>query len=133
MSIRLFAIRYSLFSNPMRHHDKNRKLGREKSQRVALLRSLARSLLLAGGITTTTAKAKALRPYIERVITAGKSGTLEDIRRNVAKLGGARDATAKLRELAKRYEKRSGGYTRIVRIGRMGKRVSDMSRIELLN
>ena len=116
----------------MRHHDRNRKLGREKGQRTALLRSLARSLVLSEGITTTTAKAKALRPYVERLITTSKKGTLAASHMVVERLGGARDTERKLRELATRYTKRAGGYTRIVRLGRVGKRVGEMARIEFI-
>ena len=116
----------------MRHHDRNRKLGRKKGGRTALLRSLARSLILTEGITTTTAKAKALRPYVERMITVSKKSSLASHRSMTSQLGGARDADRKLHELAGRYAKRGGGYTRIVRLGRVGKRVGEMARIELV-
>jgi len=117
----------------MRHGDKNRKFGRVKRQRTALLRSLARSLVLKEGITTTTAKAKALRPYLERLITVSKKDSIASRRLVARRLGGASDAVKKLHEtLAPRYEKRSGGYTRIVRLGRVGKRVGDMAKIELI-
>jgi large subunit ribosomal protein L17 len=117
----------------MRHHDSTRKLGREKRQRVALIRSLARSLVLEEGIVTTTAKAKALRPFVEKLVTAGKKGGVTSRRSAAQKLGGAPDAVKKLHEtIVPRYEKRSGGYTRIVRLGRVGKRIADMSRIEFV-
>ena len=117
----------------MRHGNKNRTLHREKRQRVALLRSLARSLVLFEGITTTSAKAKALRPFVERLITAGKQGTAASRRVVATRLGGAPEIVKKLKgELAQRYAKRSGGYTRITRLGRVGKRVVDSARIELL-
>lgn len=116
----------------MRHHDKNRKLGREKRQRTALIRSLARSLVLSEGIVTTEAKAKTLRPFIERLITTIKKGTLAGRRLVVEQLGDASGASKKMKELAERYEKRPGGYTRITRLGRVGKRVGEMARIELV-
>lgn len=116
----------------MRHHDRNGKFGRVKRQRTALLRSLARSLILSEGITTTEAKAKALRPLVERMITASKRESVASHRAALRVFGTARDADSKLHELAKRYEKRSGGYTRIVRLGRVGKRVGDMARIEFV-
>ena len=116
----------------MRHHDRNRKLGRVKRQRVALLRSLARSLLIAGGITTTTAKAKALRPFVERLITTEKRGTLASTRIALSRLGTS-DTAHKLREIATRFATRPGGYTRITRLGRVGKRVGEMSRIEFVS
>jgi|SRR3989344_3933322 len=116
----------------MRHHDRKRKLGRVRRQRVALLRSLARSLIIAGGITTTTAKAKALRPFVERLITTSKRGTLASTRIALSRLGTS-DTAGKLREIAARYAKRPGGYTRIVRLGRVGKRVGEMARIEFVS
>ncbi|MBI2610407.1 50S ribosomal protein L17 [Candidatus Kaiserbacteria bacterium] len=115
----------------MRHHDRNKKLGRVKRQRTALLRSLARSLILHEGITTTEGKAKALRPFVERLVTMSKNGSLSHTR-TVAKRLDSAQASKKLSELAKRYEKRAGGYTRIVRLGRVGKRVGEMSRIEFV-
>ncbi len=116
----------------MRHHDRNRKLGRVKRQRTALLRSLARSLILTEGIVTTSAKAKALRPFVERLITAGKKADLASRRDGSRQLGDSRAAIKKLHELASRYTKRTGGYTRIVLLGRIGKRPGEMARIELV-
>ncbi len=60
----------------MRHHNANRKFGRVTKQRGALLKSLANSLILEGKIVTTAPKAKELRPYTEKLITTGKSGTV---------------------------------------------------------
>lgn len=116
----------------MRHHKSTRTLHRTKRQRVALLRSLARSLVLHEGIVTTVAKAKELRPFVERLVTSSKANTLASRRLVAAKLGSI-EATKKLHDdLAKRYAKRAGGYTRIVRLGRIGKRVGESARIELL-
>jgi len=117
----------------MRHHKANRKLGRVKRVRVALLSSLARSLLLEEGIVTTTAKAKSLRPFVERLITASKHNTLASRRKVASVLGRSEDIVKKLHEtIAPRYKDRAGGYTRIVRLGRVGKRAIESSRIELL-
>lgn len=117
----------------MRHHKAKRKLGRKKGPRVALVRSLARSLILRGGITTTIAKAKELRPFVETLVTASKKDTLASRRIIISRLGNAKDAEAMLHsEYAKRFAKRSGGYTRIIRLGRIGKRVTDMARIEFV-
>ena len=115
----------------MRHHDRNRKLGRVKRQRVALLRGLARSLILHEGITTTEAKAKTLRPFVERLVSKAKESSLTGAR-TIATSLASREAEKKLRTLAKRYQARAGGYTRITRLGRIGKRVSEMSRIEFV-
>jgi large subunit ribosomal protein L17 len=113
----------------MRHHKAKRTLHRDKRQRTALLRSLARSLVLAGGITTTVAKAKELRPFVEKLVSASKKDTLAARRIVVAEIG---DATKKLYELRERYQKRAGGYTRIVRLGRVGKRAIESARIEFV-
>ena len=117
----------------MRHHDKNKKLGRVKRVRVALLRSLARSLVLEEGITTTTAKAKALRPFVERLISTSKRNTVQSRRSVLATLGDTQDAVKKLHDtIAPRFASRAGGYTRIIRLGRVGKRMIESARIELL-
>ncbi len=117
----------------MRHHKKNRKLGREKAQRTALLRSLARSLVLEEGITTTIAKAKELRPFIEKMVTMSKLNNLASRRIIATRMGGAVDVVKKLHETyAPRYAQRAGGYTRIVRLGKVGKRVLEAARIEFV-
>lgn len=117
----------------MKHHKKTRTLGRKKGQRTALLRSLARSLFLSEGITTTIARAKELRPFVEKIISASKENTTASRRAVSARLGGAADAVLKLHTtLAPRFKGRAGGYTRIVRLGRVGKRAIESARIELL-
>lgn len=116
----------------MRHHHKTRTLGRTKRQRTALLRNLARSLLLSGSITTTAAKAKELRPFVERLVTTSKHDTLQS-RREITRRLGAGDAASKLRNtIAPRFASRAGGYVRIVRLGRVGKRVGDAARVEFV-
>ncbi|OGG46906.1 50S ribosomal protein L17 [Candidatus Kaiserbacteria bacterium RIFCSPHIGHO2_01_FULL_49_13] len=101
----------------MRHHKKIRKFGRERNERHALLRSLARSLIVHERIETTEARAKELRPMIERLLTRGKKGTLADRRLVSARLGGAPRETKKLFDtLAPKYKDRNGGYTRIIKI-----------------
>lgn len=117
----------------MRHHVRTRTLHRDKRQRTALLRSLARSLVLKEGITTTVAKAKELRPYIERLITQSKKNTLSSRRATARTLGNALDVVKKLHDtIAPRFAERAGGYTRIIRLGRVGTRVGEAARIELL-
>lgn len=111
----------------------HRKLGRVKRVRTALMRSLARSLILEEGITTTVAKAKELRPFVEKLVTAGKEDTLSARRRLLSDMGGDRKVVSKLSgEIAKRYASRKGGYTRIVRLGRTGKRMIESARIEFV-
>ncbi len=117
----------------MRHHNAHRTLGRKKRVRVALLRGLARSLVLHESITTTIAKAKELRPYVEKLITSSKENSLASRRRVSTILGGAPDAVRKLHDtIAPRYASRAGGYTRITRLGAIGKRVIESARIELV-
>jgi large subunit ribosomal protein L17 len=116
----------------MRHHSAKRTLHRTKRQYTALLRSLARSLVLQEGLTTTVAKAKELRPFVEKLVTESKKGTLQSHREVISRIGSS-EAAKKLKDtLAPRYAKRSGGYTRIVRLGRIGKRVGEQARIEFV-
>ena len=108
-------------------------MGREKGQRVALLRSLARSLVLQEGIVTTVAKAKELRPFVERLVTTGKANTVASRRLLSTRLGGAADAVTKLHgELRERYAERKGGYTRIIQLGKIGKQATQSARIEFV-
>lgn len=105
----------------MSYHKTNRKFGREKNQRVALMKSLALALATEGKIKTTEAKAKELRPMFEKLITLGKTGTPASRRlleARVGKIAGKIIAT----ELGKKYEGRNGGYTRITK---MVRRLSD--------
>ena len=116
----------------MRHHKKRRTLNRPKAQREALLRSLARSLVLEDGITTTIAKAKELRPFAEGLVTEAKKGSLASRRLVASRLRSA-EAVKKLHDtLAPRYAARAGGYTRIVKLGRVGKRIAEMARVEFV-
>lgn len=101
----------------MRHAKKKFTLGREASQRRALMRNLADSLMLHGSIETTLAKAKALRTVVEPLVTAAKNGSLSN-RRNVLRVLYSDRAVKKLfDEIAPRYRERRGGYTRIVKTG----------------
>ena len=104
----------------MRHHKNHRTLGRDTDQREALLRGLAQSLILHEKITTTEAKAKELRPFAEKLVTAAKADTLAARRRVLSALGQpATDVTQKLfGTIAPKYKDRQGGYTRIIKIGR---------------
>ena len=117
----------------MKHHKKTRTLGRERTTRCSLAQ-LARSLFLSEKITTTVARAKELRPFVERLISASKENTAVSRRIVSSRMGGARDAVLKLHEtIAPRFKERIGGYTRIVRLGRVGKRAIESARIELLS
>lgn len=114
----------------MRHRIFGRRLNRTSSHRRALRRNLAASLIQHGAIRTTEAKAKELRPFIERLITVAKQGTLHARRRVISTLGRDRDVfdddgglqdksvvQMLFDEIAPRYADRPGGYTRIIRLG----------------
>ena len=108
----------------MRHRKLGRQLSRTSSHRRAVLRNLAASLFLTeqGRITTTEAKAKEVRPFVEKIITLGKRGSIHARRRAIALLG-SKEAVSKLfDEIAGRYANRNGGYTRLIRLaqGRRG-------------
>lgn len=101
----------------MRHHKSNRILGRKRNQRGALLRSLARSLVVKEKIKTTEAKAKELRPFVEKLITRSKVDSVANKRVITSRLGVSEGAAKKLfAELGPRYKDRSGGYTRITKL-----------------
>lgn len=115
----------------MRHHDRNKKLGREKNQRGALMKSLARSLVLHEKIKTTETKAKALRPYVERLITQSKKNTIPARRMVISKIGT--DGAKKMFDiLGPKYKERRGGYTRVTKLQRRNSDDSKMSLIELV-
>ncbi len=115
----------------MRHGNVNRKFGREKNQRNALLKSLARSLVLKGKMTTSLAKAKEIRPLVEKMITRGKSVTLAGRRMLISQLGDERTAT-KLIKTAATYTDRTGGYLRIVKMGPRKGDAAEMAVIEFV-
>lgn len=99
----------------MKHKSKGRKLGRKKNARRALLRSLANNLIRYEKIKTTESKAKELRPYVEKIITRAKIGSLSGRRLIIAKIG-EQSARKIIGEIAPRYKNRPGGYTRIVKL-----------------
>jgi large subunit ribosomal protein L17 len=98
----------------MRHLKAGWKLGRNTAHRRALLRNLVTSLILEERIETTVAKAKAMRPHVEKMITLGKRGDLW-ARRQAGAFLVTQDAVRKLWQIAPRFGDREGGYVRIVR------------------
>ncbi len=101
----------------MKHRVAGRKLGRNKDQRRALFKQLAISLILNERITTTEAKAKTIRPVVEKLVTMAREDTEHHRRLVMARLGNE-NATRKLFEvIAPRYDGHPGGYTRIYKIG----------------
>lgn len=103
----------------MRHHNTNRKFGRSKTQRRALLNSLAFNLITRGKIKTTLAKAKEVRPFAEKLVTRAKVGTPASKRIVLSKLGGShKKEVKKLFEIiAPKYVDKKGGYTRVIKLG----------------
>jgi large subunit ribosomal protein L17 len=116
----------------MRHLRAHRKLRRPTAHRLSLLRNLVTSLLEHERITTTDAKAKAMRPIAERIITYGKRGDLH-ARRQALRVVRSSGVVHKVFEsVAKRFADRPGGYTRIVKLGRRTGDGAPLSIIELL-
>jgi len=115
----------------MKHKIKGRQFKRSKSQRKALLKHLTESLVLHEKITTTTAKAKELSPYIERLITKAKKQNLSSAKAMHDILA---DEAAKkmINDISKKYKTRNGGYTRVIKVGERKGDVADMSIIELV-
>jgi len=142
----------------MKHHKKGRKLSRQRDQRKALLKSLAANLILKEKITTTEAKAKEVRPFIEKLITKGKlikGVALADVQESVPEKESAKGRSvsgknnlAAIRYLARylpvkareklisqispQYQKRDGGYTRITKLGLRRTDGAKMAMIELV-
>ena len=125
----------------MRHRVAHRKLGRVSEHRTALLRNQATALLRHERINTTLAKAKELRPYVERLITVAKRGIAEgtdttralNARRLVARDVVDREILSKLFDtIAPRFATRPGGYTRVLRAGRRRGDDAPLAQVELL-
>lgn len=116
----------------MRHRKAGRQLRRTSEQKLALMRSLATSLIQHGAIETTEAKAKELRPFVEKLITKARSGTLHD-RRMAGRHVQQRAVADKLfQDVGPKFAKRPGGYTRILKIGHRKGDGAEMARIELV-
>jgi large subunit ribosomal protein L17 len=116
----------------MRHNAKGRQLSRTATHRRAMLNNMAASLFAHGGVTTTEAKAKELRPFAEKLITLARRGDLHS-RRLVERKIKDRDITHKLfTEIGPRFAARPGGYTRILKMGHRVGDGADVAKIELL-
>ncbi|HSH74967.1 MAG TPA: 50S ribosomal protein L17 [Longimicrobiales bacterium] len=117
----------------MRHRKKGRQLSRTRSHRAATLRNLATSLFRHERIETTTAKAKELRPFAERLITLARRGDVHSRRLARQKIQD-REVLGKLfDDIAPRYVERPGGYTRILKLGNRKGDAAEMSLIELVH
>ncbi len=94
-----------------------RKLGRETRQRRSILAGLTKTVIMEGSVVTTEARAKEVRKFVDRMITYGKRGTLVSRRKALAFLHNDNEVVSKVfNELAKTYETRNGGYTRIIKL-----------------
>jgi large subunit ribosomal protein L17 len=116
----------------MRHRNTGKVLDRKIGPRTALLRSLATSVILYEKIKTTKAKAKAVRPMVERLITIGKEGTLTARRRLTAVLYTESAVRKLMEEIGPRYKDRKGGYVRLTSLGSRGGDAAELSQIELV-
>jgi len=101
----------------MRHGMANKKLNRTSEHRKALLKNMLNSLIKYEQITTTLPKAKFLKPQADKIITLGKKETLQTTKMLMTKLQDITSANKVKKTLSKRYEKRKGGYTRIIKAG----------------
>jgi len=116
----------------MRHRAKGRQLSRTSTHKRAMLNNMATSLFEHGGIVTTTAKAKELRPFAEKLITLARRGDLH-ARRLVQQKIKNRDVVGRLfTEIGPRFAGRPGGYTRILKLGHRVGDGAETARIELL-
>lgn len=116
----------------MRHRRVGKTLDRSSSARKALLRSLATSVLLYEHVNTTLAKAKAVRPLVERMITKGKKKTLVSRRQLMQVLLSESAVNKVLEELGPRYQTRPGGYTRIIKLGTRKGDGAEVAQIQLV-
>ena len=115
----------------MKHGKQGRKLGRKRDQRKALLKTLAANLILKEKITTTEAKAKSVRPFVEKLITKSKDNKLANIK-HLTKYLPVKARKKIIQEIGPRYQERAGGYTRIVKLAPRQTDGAKMAIIELV-
>ena len=117
----------------MRHARSGKKLGRDSAHRKALYSNLAGALITHGRIQTTEAKAKAVKPFAEKMITLGKRGDLHARRKALSELSQDKFLVHKLfEEIAPRYADRPGGYCRILKLGPRKSDSTEMVFLELV-
>ena len=117
----------------LRHKISGRQFGRASGPRRAMFRIMVTDLLRHGQIKTTVAKAKAIRPLTEKMVSLGKGGTLHDRRQAAAFITDKSVVKAVFDEIAPRFEERNGGYTRITRLGVRAGDAAEMAIIELID
>jgi large subunit ribosomal protein L17 len=117
----------------MRHRRAGKKLGRDSAHRKALYSNLAGALIEHGRIKTTEAKAKAVKPFAEQMITLGKRGDLHARRLALAELRSQDVVHQLFTDVAPRFAERPGGYTRIVKLGPRNGDAAEMVYLELVD
>lgn len=116
----------------MRHRKKGKILDRKKEARAMMLRNLASSILIYERVKTTEAKAKAVKPLVEKLISSAKSGDLGVRRKLIEVLPQPMAIKKAIEVLGARYKDRKGGYTRIIKIGKRQGDGADTVQIELV-
>ena len=117
----------------MKHRIKGKKLNRTSSHRKALLKNMSQALIKHEQIITTLVKAKTLKPYFDKLITIGKKGNLSARRQAISKVGDLKLVEKLFNILAKRYETRNGGYSRVLKAGFRYGDAAPMAVIELVD
>lgn len=117
----------------MRHRKHRNQLGVKKEHREALLANLSTALIQRGRIKTTLKKAKALRPFVEKVITLAKKGSLHDRRIAISRVRDVGIVHELFEEKVEQFKDRNGGYTRIYKIGTRRGDAAEMALIELID
>ena len=117
----------------MKHRIKGKKLNRTSSHRKALLKNMSQALIKHEQIVTTLVKAKTLKPYFDKLITIGKKGNLSARRQAISKVGDLKLVEKLFNILAKRYETRDGGYSRVLKAGFRYGDAAPMAVIELID
>jgi large subunit ribosomal protein L17 len=117
----------------MRHKVGGRKLQRTSAHRTALFRNMSAALIKHEQITTTVAKAKELRPYVEKLVTLAKRGGLANRRLAMSRLMDETQLKKLFEVLGPRYESRAGGYTRVIKAGFRASDAAAMAVIELID
>ena len=117
----------------MRHKSGGRKLQRTSAHRIAMFRNMSASLIKHEQITTTVAKAKELRPYVEKLITLAKRGGLANRRLAMSRLMDDTQLIKLFDVLAERYKDRNGGYARIIKAGIRASDAAPMAVIEFVD
>ncbi|MFH1427820.1 MAG: 50S ribosomal protein L17 [Patescibacteria group bacterium] len=116
----------------MRHKKKGKTLDRKKAPRELMLRNLAASIIIYEKVKTTEAKAKAVKPLVERIITTSKQGDLKARRKLIAFLPQPKAVKKAMEVLGKRYKSRPGGYARIIKLSQREGDAAKIVQIELV-